>query len=139
MVKRSKKIGVFLLFAALVVSIFVAPIQYSNDASAAVKTKTVSGYDNYYSWAGLKIFTVGVKGFYDSNGRKVTSFGKVSPEHNTNWAWSIASETAYWTSEKNTSQAQAYAKGKFVLGVSTSLVTIGVQTVTKSITVTGKP
>ncbi|CEE02968.1 putative secreted protein [Caldibacillus thermoamylovorans] len=132
----SKQISVSILVIGFLLSTAVIPTAY-NQVSAA--TKSTSNYKQYYSWAGLKIFKTGVLGWYDTNGKKVTSFGKVYPKHSTGLAWSSTNETAAWTSKKNTSQAKAYSQAKFVLGIATSQFSIGLQSVTKGITATGKP
>ncbi|MEJ9228825.1 hypothetical protein LAV79_04885 [Peribacillus butanolivorans] len=108
-----------------------------NQSSAA--TKSTSNYQQYYSWVGVKIFKTGVLGWYDSNGKKVTKHNKVSQQHSTGIAWSFSNTQSYWTSTLNTTQAKAYSQAKFVLGISSSNFSIGLQSTTKGITATGKP
>ena len=106
---------------------------------AGAKTKTVSKTNTQYSWVGIKIFSIGVKGWYDSNGTKVTSFNKTTAIPRCYLLWTNSNASSWWTSTTNKKQAQCYAQAKFCLGVTTEKVTIGVQSGYWGVTATGAP
>lgn len=106
---------------------------------ASAATKSTSNTNTYYSWVGIKIFSIGVTGWYDTNGTKVTSFGHTTASPNCYILWTSSNKSSWWTSTSNTSQAQCVGEAKFCLGVTTEEVTIGVQTIWKQVTATGKP
>ncbi|KRF67710.1 hypothetical protein ASG99_14355 [Bacillus sp. Soil768D1] len=128
--------GYFILGVAIFLS---SNITSGNINQSSAATKSTSNYQQYYSWVGVKIFKTGVLGWYDSNGKKVTKHNKVSQQHSTGIAWSFSNTQSYWTSTLNTTQAKAYSQAKFVLGISSSNFSIGLQSTTKGITATGKP
>ncbi|MEP9406014.1 hypothetical protein ABKP09_06740 [Peribacillus frigoritolerans] len=127
-------------YSMLAVVIFLSSNFVSGNINqVSAVTKSTSKYQQYYSWVGVKIFKTGVLGWYDSNGKKVTKHNKVSQQHSTGVAWSFSNTQSYWTSTLNTTQAKAYSQAKFVLGISSSSFSIGLQSTTKGITATGKP
>lgn len=105
----------------------------------SASTKTASNSQAYYSWVGIKIFSTGVRGDYDTNGKKVTSFGKTSSTPQCWFLWTSSNKQSWWCSTTNTTQAKCYGEAKFCLGVTTDDLTIGVQSLTVGIEAVGKP
>ncbi len=106
---------------------------------ASAQTKSTSNTNTQYSWVGIKIFSIGVEGWYDSNGSRVTSFGKTTARPQCYYMWTNSNKAAWWTSTANKKQAQCYGQAKFCLGVTTDAVTIGVQSGYWGVTATGRP
>ena len=106
---------------------------------ASAKTKSVSNSRTYYSWCGIKIFSIGVTGWYDSNGSRVTKFNNTTATPKCYYLWTSSNRASWWTSTTNTRQAQCYGQAKFCLGFTSDKFTFGLQQGYYGITATGKP
>ena len=103
----------------------------SSGVSASAAVKTASTLQNYYSWAGIHIFSNGVSAKYETNGSKITSHGTPLYRGSTSIAWSSANESAGWD-YKGTTSSSCYGQAKYVLGIATDKFSIGLQSVWKT-------
>lgn len=105
--------------------------------TASAKTKTISNSRTYYSWCGIKIFTTGVKGWYDTNGSRITSYNNTTSTPKCHFMWTSSNRGSWWTSTTNKTTARCYGEAKFALGLTTDQFTVGFQQGYYGVTATG--
>jgi hypothetical protein len=121
-----KKLLVFLL-AVLCLGNF----SYALASNSSAASYTITVQKPVHAWTGLHAYTVGAKGFYESNGTRITNFSTIRTIRETSGPWSSSSPYAAWT-YKGTTSGVAYGEAFFILGVSTQWINLGFQSRTDS-------
>jgi len=119
--------------------ILIAGTVLGAGASSPIKTKDISATEIRYSWVGIKVIELTVKGWYDADGIRVVKFNNTTAEPKTFLTWSSSQRASWWTSTTNTKQAQCYGQTKFTLGISTKEASFGIQSLVLGVTATGNP
>lgn len=97
-------------------------------SSVYAAPKLAIGTKPVYAKSGLHAYTIGVQGYYQSNGRINTKYEVVRPIVRTSGPWSSSNSSHYsaWAT-KSTSVGIAYADAHFILGLSTAWINLGFQ------------
>jgi len=115
-----------------VISILAAMVIVNTTAAfAATSTQLTSNQHSSYSWVGLKCYTIGVKGWYDTNGTKIVKYGKTTPIVQTYAVWGAKDKKSFWTS-KLTYSGECYGEAYFGEGLVTSWFSLTIEALTDS-------
>lgn len=128
--KRSKKVVILLILALCLMNI--------STAFATTTSKVTTNSKSIHAWTGLHAYTIGVKGYYDVENGKITSYNTVRATTSTSGPWSSSDRFAEWASSGST-YGKAYGEAFFILGVTTTWINLGFQSRTDSITSSARP
>ncbi|WPX09659.1 hypothetical protein [Anaerocellum danielii] len=86
---------------------------------AGTTLKTAQNSVQYYSWCGVPVFGLGVKGHYSSDGSRIVDYFTTYslPWINTLSLWQYSDAQSSWIDTTNPKKGICEAKAKFTLGV----------------------
>jgi len=92
---KSKKIKKRII-GALACALIIANVSSVSAATA----KTVSASRTQKSWLGIAVYTIGVKGDYKTNGKKLSGWSNARCNNATHYpGWSCTAKSASWVSK----------------------------------------
>lgn len=101
-------------------------------ANAAAGSRMAYAAHNEYSDRGVWVWKIGVEGNYHSTGKKIDKYS-TTHYHIDTFIWQATNKSSTWT-YKGTTTGTVKSYARFVLGVVTQWVTIGVLSETDSAT-----
>jgi len=107
------------------------------NAMVAVRTKECANSLNRYSWLGIWVYQLKLQGWYDSDGLNIVRYGATACNTRT-FGWSATNKSSMWIS-KFAKSGWCRAKATFVLGIASSMITVGIQTMDEEIRAYAKP
>lgn len=131
---KSKKIKKRII-GALACALIIANV---SSVSAAVETKTAKNSRTETSWVGIPVYTIGVKGDYKTNGKKLSGWSNARCNNATHYpGWSCTAKSASWVS-KGEKKSTVRNCSTFFYGLDTQWITVGIQSyddeISKSVT-----
>jgi len=116
------------VIATLLIAITVVMPFCSQTAEAATVWRSTSAYKKYYSWVGIPVFTIGVKGDYRvKNNKKITKRANARCASSTLYpGWSIKKEKAKWVI-KQPNYSVLRNNSTFFYGLNTQWIEVGIQ------------
>lgn len=124
-----RKLGMLLLISMLLL--------FSTSVFAA--TKTASKSVTRKSWVGIPVYTIGVKGDYTTNGKKISKQTNARTANATHYpGWSCKKKSAKWVS-KGSKSSTVRNNSNFFYGLETQWIKIGIQSYDDEIQITVKP
>ena len=123
----------------LLTTVLVCLLISSSMMGASARTKGISETTTRYSWAGIKVFAISVAGWYDTNGKEITSFNNTTATADCYYLWSSSNESSWWLSTNSTTEAFCRGQAKFCLGFTSEKITIGLQSLYESALALGIP
>ncbi len=125
------KMITFVLVLSLIMTCFAVP--------ACAATKTASASKTYNSWCGIPVFTIGVKGDYNTNGKTLSNWKNARCANSTHYpGWSCTYKKAKWA-VKGAKSSTVRNNSTFFYGLDTQWIKIGIQSYDKEINKTVKP
>lgn len=118
---------------AVAILLLAASVALGIGATAEAAWRTASKTENYYSWTGIHVASLGVQGDYYTNGTKITSYGAVRAYPTTYVLLTTYSDVSKRWRNKTSTSAVATAEATWTMGVKTMWVEITVQTFRDSV------
>lgn len=104
---------------------FVLTAMFTGVANAETR-KTASNTSSVYSWAGVKVVSISVKGYYYTNGRKITRYSGTTPsvrKCNGCFLYTIDAASSSWIAQGDT-EGVAHASAEVKVGIPTPWGTV---------------
>lgn len=125
----------------LIISALALVMIFTNvvSVSAATTSKTTSKSRTEKSWVGVPVYTIGVKGDYKTDGKKLSGWSNARCNNSTHYpGWSCTKKSAKWV-EKGKKKSKVRNCSTFFYGLDTQWITIGIQEYDDEINKTVKP
>lgn len=124
---------------ALALTLVLASSCFTNVASAKTTTKTVTATRTVKSWCGIPVYSIGVKGDYTTDGKKLSNQKNARAVNDTYYpGWRCTSKTAKWVSKGKTSST-VRNNSTFKYGLDTMWVKVNIQSYQEELNATVKP
>lgn len=98
--------------------------------------KTAQNSVQYYSWCGVPVFGLGVRGYYTSDGSKIVNYSTTYslPWINTLSLWQYSNASSSWIYQTSTKGiCEAYARFTLGVGVQTQYLYLGIPIQTRDV------